>query len=73
MRTFSEKDVWTEETGDCYIMRDFISCTRCQLLNQFQIKKDKMTGYLSWIGENRNVYRDLVGKAEVKRPMGRQI
>ena len=37
------------------------------------IKSKRMTwaGHVSRVGEGRGVYRDLVGKPEVKRPLGR--
>jgi hypothetical protein len=31
----------------------------------------RWTGHVAWIGEERTVYRVLVGKPEVKRPLGR--
>ena len=30
-----------------------------------------MTGHVARMGERRGVYRDLVGKPEVRRPLGR--
>jgi hypothetical protein len=36
-----------------------------------QVKKDEMGGARSTNGEKRNAYRILVGKPEVKRPVGR--
>jgi hypothetical protein len=37
----------------------------------FQIKKNKMSGIHSTCGEKRGADRVLVGKPEVKRPLGR--
>jgi hypothetical protein len=34
-------------------------------------RRMKWTGYVARMGEKRNVYRLLVGKAEGKRPLGR--
>jgi hypothetical protein len=54
---------WREVRESC-IMRSFIICN-------LQDKKNEMGGACSTMGEKRNAYRILVGKAERKRPLGR--
>jgi len=37
----------------------------------YQIKKNEMGGHVACVGDRRGDYRDLVGKPEGKRPLGR--
>jgi hypothetical protein len=47
-------------------------CTHHQILHSGnQIEKDEMGGACSKYGEKRGAYRILVGRPEVRRPLGR--
>jgi hypothetical protein len=43
------------------------------IIRQIKQRRMRWAGHVARMGEERNVYRDLVGKAEGKRPLGRPI
>jgi hypothetical protein len=53
-------------------MRSFIFCIHPQYFLADKIKENDVGGYVARMGEDRKVYRVLVGKPEGKRPLGRQ-
>lgn len=36
-------------------------------------RRKKLVGHVAFMGENRNAYKDLVGKPAEQRPLGRPI
>jgi hypothetical protein len=42
------------------------------IIRQIKSRRMRWAGHVARIGEERNVYRVLVGKPEGKRPVGRQ-
>jgi hypothetical protein len=46
-------------------------CSSPNIIWVIKSRKMKWVGYVACVGEKRNVYRVLVGKAEGKRPLGR--
>jgi hypothetical protein len=52
-------------------MRSFMICTPHKILWGDKMEKNEMGGVCSADGEERGVYRVLVGKPEGKRPLGR--
>jgi hypothetical protein len=42
------------------------------IIRQIKSRRMRWAGHVARMGEGRNVYRVLVGKSEVKRPLGRQ-
>jgi hypothetical protein len=54
-------------------MRRFMICTPHPLLCRDEIEKNELCRARGLYGEGRGVYRNLVGKLEVKRPLGRHI
>jgi hypothetical protein len=48
-----------------------VSGKYCTLKDYATIKRMKWVGHVTGMGEERNVYRVLMGKPEGKRPLGR--
>jgi hypothetical protein len=60
-----------QKSGENYTMRSLIIYTLHPILLGDQIEKNEMGGALQRMGERRGLYRDLLGKPEGKRPLGR--
>jgi hypothetical protein len=41
------------------------------IIRQIKSRRMRWAGYVARMGEERNVYKDLLGKQEGKRPLGR--
>jgi hypothetical protein len=41
------------------------------IIRQIKSRRMRWAGHVVWMGEDRKVYRILVGKPEEKRPLGR--
>jgi hypothetical protein len=53
-------------------MRSFIFCTPPQnIIRQIKSRIMRWAGHVARMGEERNVYKVLMGKPEVKRPLGK--
>jgi hypothetical protein len=52
-------------------MRSFVICIPHPIFAGDKIEKNEMGGACSAVGEERGVYRVLVGKPEGKEPLGR--
>jgi hypothetical protein len=55
-------------------MRNFIICTHSQIrevVRQVKSRRMRWAGHVERMGEERQVYKVLVGKPEGKRPLGR--
>jgi hypothetical protein len=53
-------------------MRNFIICTHPpNIIRQVKSRRMRWAGHVARMGEERNVYKILVGKPEGKRPLGR--
>jgi hypothetical protein len=46
-------------------------CSSPDIFRQIKSRRMRWAGHMARMGEGRNVYRVLVGKPEVKRPLGR--
>jgi hypothetical protein len=53
-------------------MGSFIICPSPGIIRQIKSRRMRWAGHVARTGEGRNVYRVLVGKHEVKRPLSRQ-
>jgi hypothetical protein len=51
-------------------LRDLYSSPR--IIRTIKSRSMKCSGYVARMGENKNVYSLLLGKPEIKRPLGRQ-
>jgi hypothetical protein len=51
-------------------MRNFIICTHPQI-SLGKSRRMRWAGHVACMGEERKLYKDLVGKLEGKRPLGR--
>jgi len=58
-------------SGENYTMSSLGVCTLTQYCSGDQIEKNEMDGARSMYGERRGLYRNLVGKPQGKRPLGR--
>jgi hypothetical protein len=70
-RIFGSKRDEVTGNGEHYIMRSSMICTAHQIFSGDKIEKNEMGGACNTYGEQRGVYRVLVGKREGKRPHGR--
>jgi hypothetical protein len=52
-------------------MRNFIICTHPDIIRQVKSRRMRWAGHVARMGEERKVYKVLVGKPEGKRPLGR--
>jgi hypothetical protein len=52
-------------------MRSFIFYTPPNIIRQFKSRRMRWAGYVASMGQERKVYRVLVGKPEGKTPRGR--
>jgi hypothetical protein len=52
-------------------MRSLMICTAHQYCSGDEMEKMRWAGHVARMGEKRGVCRDLVGKPEGKRPLGR--
>jgi hypothetical protein len=50
-----------------------ILCSSENIIRQFKSRRMRWAGHVARIGEERNVYRVLMGKPERKRPLGRPM
>jgi hypothetical protein len=49
----------------------FIKFYRSSLVRVIKSRRMRWVGHVAWMGEDRGVYRILVGKPERRRPLGR--
>jgi hypothetical protein len=47
-------------------------CRVCNIIRYIKSRRMRWAGHVARLGEERNVYRVLMGKPEEKRPLGRQ-
>jgi hypothetical protein len=52
-----------KELNDLYFSPDIVQVMK--------LRKMRWAGHVAWMGEERDMYRVLVGKPEGKRPLGR--
>jgi hypothetical protein len=52
-------------------MRSFVICTHPDITRQIKSRRMRWAGHVAHMGEERKVYRVLMGKSEGKRPLGR--
>jgi hypothetical protein len=52
-------------------MMNFITCILHQIVRVIKSRRMRWAGHVACMGEGRGVYRVLVGRPEVKRPLGR--
>jgi hypothetical protein len=60
------------ELGENYLKRSPIISSPI-IITMIKSKKMRWTGHVARMGEKLNAYRDLLGKPEGKRPLGRLI
>jgi hypothetical protein len=65
------ENIWAQEGGEDSIMKACIILNFTRQNQDEQIKEDEMGGAYSTDVETRYAYRDVVGKPESKRPLGR--
>ena len=59
-------------SGEDYITRSFMLSILTNYHSDDQIKKNEKGGACGIYGDNRSVYRVLVGRREKRRPLGRR-
>jgi hypothetical protein len=52
-------------------MRNFIICTHPDIIRKVKSRRMRWAGYVARMGEERKVYKVLMGKPEGKRPLER--
>jgi hypothetical protein len=57
--------------GENCIMMNFTACILHRLVRVIKSRRMRWAEHVARMGEGRGVYRVLVGRPEVKRPLGR--
>jgi hypothetical protein len=66
-----KRDEVTGNGGSC-TMRNFITCTHYpDIIRQVKSRRMRWAGHVARMGEERKLYKVLVGRPEGKRPLGR--
>jgi hypothetical protein len=70
-RIFGRKRMKLREGRENFITRSFVICTLHQIIRMIKSRRMRWVGHVARMGEKGNAYRLLVGKPELKRPLGR--